>query len=135
MMKKIVLVLFVSLFALGSSFAQPGGDPAARLQRELDGLTTELGLSKDQLEKVTPIVTEGQKKMSEAYAKMREENVDRAKMREERVKLRDETDKQIKAVVTPEQGVKLDAYRKKQDEERAKRMQEQQGQQQPQPAK
>lgn len=134
-MKKLILVIWISVLALGTSFAQPGGDPAQRLQRELDGLTTELGLSSDQLAKVTPIVTEGQKKMSEAYAKMRDEGADRTKMREERIKMRDETDKLIKAVVTPEQGVKLDAYRKKQDEERAKRMQEQQGQQQPQPAK
>jgi len=66
---------------------------------------------------------------------LREENADRDKIREARMKLRDETDKQIKAVVTPEQGVKLDAFRKKQDEERAKRMQEMQGQQSPQPTK
>jgi Spy/CpxP family protein refolding chaperone len=124
-MKKLVLIAFVALFAIGSSFAQPGGgDPAARLQRELDGLTTELGLSKDQVEKVTPIVTEAQKKQSEAFAKMREAgNVDRDKMREERTKMQAETDKLIKAVLTPEQGEKLDAYRKKQAEERAKRMQ------------
>jgi Spy/CpxP family protein refolding chaperone len=126
-MKKLVVIAFFAFFALGSSFAQPGGgDPAARLQRELDGLTTELGLSTDQLAKVTPIVTDGQKKMSEAFVKMREENVDRTKIREDRMKMRGETDKLIKAVITPEQGVKLDAYRKKQDEERAKRMQEQQ---------
>lgn len=125
-MKKLVLIAFIAFFALGSSFAQPGGgDPAARLQRELDGLTTELGLTKDQLAKVTPIVTEAQKKQSEAFAKMREAgNMDRDKMREERTKMQAETDKQIKAVLTPEQGVKLDAYRKKQAEERAKRMQQ-----------
>lgn len=124
-MKKLVLVVLVAFFAIGSSFAQPGGgDPAARLQRELDGLTTELGLSKDQLAKVTPIVTEAQKKQSEMFAKMREGgNVDRDKMREERTKMQAETDKLLKAVITPEQGVKLDAYRKKQAEERAKRMQ------------
>jgi len=125
-MKKLVLVVFVALFALGSSFAQPGGgDPAARLQRELDGLTTELSLTKDQLAKVTPIVTEAQKKQSEAMAKMREAGgtMDRTKMREERTKMQAETDKLIKAVITPEQGVKLDAFRKKQAEERAKRMQ------------
>lgn len=123
-MKKLVLVIFVALFAIVSSFAQPGGDPAARLQRELDGLTTELGLSKDQVEKVTPILTEAQKKQTEAFAKMREAgNVDRAKMTEERTKMQAETDKLLKAVLTPEQGVKLDAYRKKQAEERAKRMQ------------
>lgn len=129
-MKKILLVVLVAFFALGSSFAQPGGgDPAARLQRELDGLTTELGLSKEQVEKVTPIVTEAQKKQSEAMAKMRESGtMDRDKMREERTKMQAESDKLIKAVITPEQGVKLDAYRKKQAEERAKRMQERQGQ-------
>lgn len=123
-MKKLVLVVFIVLFSIGSSFAQPGGDPAARLQRELDGLTTELVLSKDQVEKVTPIVTEAQKKQTEAFAKMREGgNVDRAKMTEERTKMQAETDKLLKAVLTPEQGVKLDAYRKKQAAERAKRMQ------------
>lgn len=126
-MKKLVLFVFVAFFALGSSFAQPGGgDPAARLQRELDGLTTELGLSKEQLEKVTPIVTEAQKKQSEAFAKMREAgDVDRTKMREERTKMQGETDKLLKAILTSEQGIKLDAYRKKQAEERAKRMQQQ----------
>jgi hypothetical protein len=125
-MKKIVLVIFIALVALGSGFAQPGVDPATRLQRELDGLTTELGLSKEQVEKVTPIVTEAQKKQSEAFAKMRESgNFDREKMREERTKMQAETDKLLKAVITPEQGVKLDAYRKKQAEERAKRMQQQ----------
>ena len=122
-MKKLVLIAFIAVLAVSSSFAQMG-DPAARLQRELDGLTTELGLSKEQVEKVTPIVTEAQKKQSEAFAKMREAgNVDRDKMREERTKMQAETDKLLKAVLTPEQGVKLDAYRKKQAEERAKRMQ------------
>lgn len=124
-MKKLLLFVFVAIMTMGLGFAQPGGgDPAARLQREIDGLTTELGLSKDQVAKVTPIVTEAQKKQSEAFAKMREGgDVDRDKMREERTKMQAETDKKIKAVITAEQGVKLDAYRKKQAEERAKRMQ------------
>jgi hypothetical protein len=125
-MKKLLLVVFVAIMTIGSGFAQPGGgDPAARLQRELDGLTTELGLSKDQVAKVTPIVTEAQKKQSDAFAKMREAGgqMDRAKMNEERNKMTAETDKKLKAVITAEQGVKLDAYRKKQAEERAKRMQ------------
>lgn len=124
-MKKLLLVVFVFVLAMGSSMAQQG-DPAARLQREIDGLTTELGLSKDQVAKVTPIVTEAQKKQSEMFAKMREGgNMDRDKMREERTKMQAETDKKLKGVVTAEQGVKLDAYRKKQAEERAKRMQNQ----------
>jgi len=124
-MKKLLLVVFVFVLAMGSSMAQQGGgDPAARLQREIDGLTTELGLSKDQVAKVTPIVTEAQKKQTEMFAKMREGgSMDRDKMREERTKMQAETDKKLKTVITAEQGVKLDAYRKKQAEERAKRMQ------------
>lgn len=130
-MRKIVLVILVAVFAVGTCLAQPGGDPAARLQREIETLTTELGLTKDQVEKVTPIVTDAQKKQSEAFAKMRESgNFDRDKMRDERNKMREETDKQLKAILTPEQGVKLDALRKKQDEERAKRMQQYGGGQQ-----
>jgi len=124
-MKKLLLVVFVAMMTMGSGFAQPGGgDPAARLQREIDNLTTELGLSKDQVAKVTPIVTEAQKKQSDAFAKMREGgDMDRDKMREERTKMQAETDKKVKAVITAAQGVKLDAFRKKQAEERAKRMQ------------
>jgi Spy/CpxP family protein refolding chaperone len=129
-MKKLLLIVFVAVLTVGSSCAQPGGqrDPAARLQRELDGLTTELGLTKEQVAKVTPIVTEAQKKQSEAFAKMREGggDMDRDKMMAEMTKSRAETDKALKAVLTAEQGVKLDAYRKKQAEERAKRMQDRQ---------
>jgi len=123
-MKKLFVFVLVAVLAIGSSFAQPGGDPAARLQREIDGLTTALSLSKDDVTKITPIVTEAQKKQSEAFAKMRESgNMDRDKMREEMTKMRAETDKALKAVLTPAQGEKLDAYRKQQAEERAKRMQ------------
>lgn len=124
-MKKLVLVFFVTLFMAAASMAQPGGDPAARLQREIEGLTTELGLSKDQVEKVTPIVKESQEKRREVFQKMRDSgSFDRDKMRDEMNKLQADTDKKLKAVLTPEQGEKLDAYRKKQAEERAKRMQE-----------
>jgi len=126
-MKKLVMVLFVAVLAMGSVFAQPDQrDPAARLQRELDNLTTELGLSKDQVAKVTTIVGEAQKKQSEAFAKMREGggNVDREQMRENRKKMMAETDKQLKTVITPAQAEKLDAYRAKQAEERSKRMQQ-----------
>jgi Spy/CpxP family protein refolding chaperone len=124
-MKKLLLVVFVAIVAMGSGFAQPGGgDPAARLQKEINDLTSELSLTKDQVAKVTPIITEAQKKQQEAFAKMREAGgeMDRDKMRDDRAKMMADTDKKLKAVLTAEQGVKLDAYRKKQAEERAKRM-------------
>ena len=127
-MKKLLLVVFVAMLAMGSAFAQQGGgDPAQRLQREIDGLTTALGLSKDQVAKVTPIITDAQKAQADMFAKMREGgNMDRDKMREERTKMMAETDKKLKAVLTAEQSAKLDAFRKQQAEERAKRMQQRQ---------
>jgi hypothetical protein len=125
-MKKLLMVVMIAILAMGSCFAQPGGgDPAARLQRDLNDLTTALGLTKDQVAKITPIVTEGNKKSSEMFQKMREGGgtPDREKMMAESAKIRTETDTKIKAVLTAEQGPKLDAFRKTQAEERAKRMQ------------
>ncbi len=124
-MKKLMMFVLVALFAIGTSFAQPGGgDPAARLQREIDGLTTALTLTKDQVAKITPIVTDAQKKRSEMMAKMREGGgqMDFAKMREEGAKMQAETDKLLKAALTADQATKLDEFRKKQAEERAQRM-------------
>lgn len=125
-MKKLVLFVFVVLFVASAGIAQQR-DPAARLQREIDGLTTALSLTKDQVAKVTPIVKEAQEKRGEVFQKMRDSgSMDRDKMREEMTKMQADTDKKLKAVLTPEQGEKLDAYRKQQAEERAKRMQQRQ---------
>jgi Spy/CpxP family protein refolding chaperone len=48
---------------------------------------------------------------------------DREKFMEIRKKFQAEIDDQLKAVLTPEQLTKLEAYRKKQQEEMQKRMQ------------
>lgn len=124
-MKKLLMVFLVAIVAMGSAIAQPGGgDPAERLKREIDGLTTALSLTKEQVAKVTPIITDAQKKRTDLFTKMREGgNMDRDKMREESTKMQAETDKALKAVLTADQGTKLDAFRKKQAEERAARMQ------------
>lgn len=126
-MKKLVLVVLVAVMAASTCFAQMGGNPEERLKREVDGLTTALSLTKDQVAKVTTIVTEAQKLQMESFQKMRDSgNMDRDAMRAEMTKMRAETDKKLKAVLTAEQAPKLDAFRKQQDEERAKRMQEMQ---------
>jgi len=119
-MKKLLLVVLVALMTIGSGFAQRERmDPAVRLQKEVDKLTTELSLSKDQVAKVTPIIAETQKKQAELFAKMREggDNMDREQMRDERMKMRSETDTKLKAILTPEQVVKLKELRKKQLDE------------------
>ncbi len=120
-MKKLLLIALVAFMALGTAFGQrEQRDPAARLQKEIDNLTTELSLSKEQVAQVTPIISENQKKQGELFAKMREGggNIDREQMRDERMKMRAETDQKLKAVLTPDQFMKLKAYRKKQMEER-----------------
>ena len=124
-MKKLVMVVLVAIMAAGTCFAQQGGTPEERLKRELDGLTAALSLTPDQVAKVTPIVTDAQKARTEMYQKMRDAGgtMDREKMMAEGQKMQTETDAKLKAVLTAEQGPKLDAYRKKQAEERAARMQ------------
>ena len=122
-MKKVFLFALVAVLAIGSCFAQQR-DPAARLQRDIEGITAALSLTPEEVAKITPILTEAQKTQLEAFAKMRESgDMDRDKMREEIVKLRTESYKKLKEFLTPEQGVKLDDYRKQQAEERARRMQ------------
>jgi periplasmic protein CpxP/Spy len=124
-MKKLVMLVLVAIMAAGTCFAQMGGTPEERLKRELDGLTTALSLTPDQVAKVTPIITDAQKARSEMFQKMRDSGgqMDREKMMEEGQKMQADTDKKLKAVLTADQGTKLDAYRKKQAEERAARMQ------------
>jgi len=125
-MKKLVMLVLVAIMAAGTCFAQPGGGtPEERLKREIDGLTTALSLTPDQVAKVTPIVTEGQKARSEMFQKMRDAGgtPDREKMMADGAKMQADTDAKLKAVLTAEQGTKLEAYRKKVAEERAARMQ------------
>jgi Spy/CpxP family protein refolding chaperone len=129
-MKKLAFVLIIAVFAIGSAFAQPGGggfggDPAQRLQREVDGLKTALSLTDDQVTKVTPILSAASTKQREEMQKMFEGGgFDREKMTEMRTKMQAETDGLLKAVLTPEQVTKLATYRKTQAEEMAKRMQQ-----------
>ena len=125
-MKNLIMIAFIVLITMGAAFAQPGGgSPAERLQKEIDGLTKELSLTKDQVKKITPILTEAQKNQADAVAKMRGSNLDRNAIREERMKMVYAVDKQLKSVLTPEQGVKLDAYRKAQVEARTKKKEQQ----------
>ena len=121
-MKKIQVFALIAVMTVGSGFAQKR-DPAIRLKAKIEGLTTSLGLSPVEVAKITPVVTEAQTKQIEAFSKMREGGtMDRFQMHEEITKMRAETDKKLKEVLTPEQGVKLDEHRKKQAGNRAKKM-------------
>ncbi|MGE5395177.1 MAG: hypothetical protein ACM3P1_10550 [Candidatus Saccharibacteria bacterium] len=99
-----------------------GGDfrnmtPEQRLQRQTQMLVEQLKLNKDQEQKVTAINKKYQEKQNFDWSKMRDASDDeRAKMREERMKIQAEKDKEIKAILTPDQVKLYDDMLKKREE-------------------
>ncbi len=124
-MKKILVFALMIMLGLGSAFAQRGGTPEERLQRQVDQLKEALSLTPDQITKITPILKEAQEKQAAEFAKMREAggNFDREKMRADREKAQAETDAKIKPILKADQVTKLAEYRKQQAERMRERMQ------------
>lgn len=126
-MKKFLVFALMVMLGLSSGYAQQGGnrDPAARLQRQIDGLTTALALTPDQVAKITPILKDAQEKQSAAFAKMREAGgqMDRSKMMADRKKMTEEIDAKIKPILKGDQVSKLADFRKKQAEAMQNRQQ------------
>jgi hypothetical protein len=122
-MKKVLVFALMIMLGLGSAFAQQQRDPAAQLQRQVDGLTTALVLTSDQVAKITPILKDAQEKQTAARAKAREAGgtPDREKMAADRKKAQEETDAKIKPILKGDQVTKLADYRKKQAEDAAAR--------------
>jgi periplasmic protein CpxP/Spy len=119
-MKKILVFALMIMLGLCSGYAQQGGnrDPAAMLQRQVEGLTTALALTPDQVTKITPILKEAQEKQAAARAKAREAGgtPDREKMMADRKKATEELDAKIKPILKADQVTKLADYRKQQAE-------------------
>ena len=112
-----------------SRSAQPGGPggrgdrpqmtPEQMIQRQTQRLVEELKLNKDQEAKVTAINKKYQEKNPFDWSKMRDASDDeRAKMREEMTKIQDEKNKEIKAILTPDQVKLFDEAQKKREEMR-----------------
>jgi len=112
-MKKLLMIALVAFFAVGSGFAQTNDGAKKKGNGEIEALTTALELKKDQVDKLKPILKDSQAKQKEFAAKMKAGG-DKAQIKEEKSKLSASTDKSIKAILTPEQAVKFDAYRQQQ---------------------
>lgn len=141
-MKKLGVLLMVLLFVSGITYAQRGsgerpsksveqgkpgagrGDrpqmnPEEMLKRQTQRLIEELKLNKDQEAKVTAINKKYMDKQSGDWSKMRDAtDEERTKMRDERMKIQAEKNKEIKAVLTPEQAKLFDENQKKREEMR-----------------
>lgn len=141
-MKKLGVLLVILLFASGITYAQRGGgerpskaveqgrpgagrgdrtqmNPEEMLKRQTQRLVEELKLNKDQEAKVLEINKKYMDKQSGDWAKMRDaSDEERTKMREAMRKIQDEKNKEIKAVLTPEQVKLYDENLKKREEMR-----------------
>lgn len=74
-----------------------------QVDRRIERLTSQLTLTEDQIKKIRPIIEDEYKKMSALREKMRESD-DRSAMMEQMRGIRDESNKAIEAVLTPEQA-------------------------------
>jgi len=141
-MKKLGVLVMVLLFVSGITYAQRGsgerpsktveqGKPGAgkgnrpqmnledMIKRQTQRLVDELKLTKEQEAKVLTINKKYMDKLSGDRAKMRNaSDEERTKMMDERMKIQAEKNKEIKAVLTPEQVKLFDENQKKREEMR-----------------
>jgi ABC-type transporter MlaC component len=112
-MKKIstIFAFVVAMMAFSTSIHAQGMDPQAMIQRQVDRMTTELSLSKEQVAKVEPLIEARMKKMME----LREQGMEREEMMAEMKKANDAQAEQFKAILTPEQ---LEKYKTMQSQMR-----------------
>jgi hypothetical protein len=103
-MKKIstIFAFIVAMMAFTTKIHAQGMDPQAMVQRQMDRMTTELSLSKEQVAKVEPLVAARMKRMME----LREQGMEREEMMAEMKKVNDAQAEQLKAILSPEQQEK-----------------------------
>ncbi|MHA8067610.1 hypothetical protein V7S76_13130 [Aquirufa sp. ROCK2-A2] len=100
MKKMISKMTFMLLFlALASQVKAQDFNPQMMAQRQLDRLSTELSLNKDQIKKLEPLLITRVEKMME----FRQAGMEREEMMAEMKKLNDSQLESIKAILTPEQ--------------------------------
>ena len=95
----------------------PGGRGMMNPQARLDRLSKELNLTKDQQDKIKPILEDEQKQMEELRSNSGGERPDMSKMRD----IRKSHDDQIRAVLTSDQQTKYDEMQKRMMERGARR--------------
>lgn len=139
-MKKLGVLLIAFLLVSGISLAQergggerpsksmpqggPRGDrpqmnPEEMVKRQTQRLVDDLKLNKDQESKVLAINKKYLEKRPFDFAKMRDaSDEERAKMRDEMRKAQVERNKEIRAILTPEQAKTFDENLKKREEMR-----------------
>jgi len=94
-------------------------DPAERLKMQTQRLVEQYKLNKDQEAKVTAINKKYSQDQSTDFSRMRDASeAERTKMMESMQKVQAEKNKEIRAVLTPDQAKLFDENQKKQEEQR-----------------
>ena len=103
-MKKLItsFAIVATLMGFSTQVSAQDFNPQAMVQRQVDRMTTELSLSKDQVAKVEPLIAARMKKMME----LREQGLEREEMMAEMKKVNDAQAEEFKAILTPEQQEK-----------------------------
>ena len=106
-MKKIstIFAFVVAMMAFSTQINAQGMDPQAMIQRQMDRMTTELNLNKDQVAKLEPLIEARMNKMME----LREQGMERETMMADMKKVNDAQAELIKSILTPEQMEKYKA--------------------------
>jgi len=112
-MKKIstIFAFVVAMMAFNSNIHAQGMDPQVMIQRQVERMTTELSLSKDQVAKIEPLIEARMNKMME----LRQQGMEREEMMAEMKKINDAQAEQFKTILTPEQ---LEKYKTMQNQTR-----------------
>ena len=112
-MKKFIASLAVIVAMLGYSTEVSAQDfnPQMMVQRQMERMSTELTLSKDQEKKMEPLLLARMEKMME----FRQAGMEREAMQAEMKKTNDAQLEQLKAILTPEQ---LEKYKTMQSQMR-----------------
>jgi len=102
-----IVAVTISLTGITVGHAQQKMSPDQRVQMRIDKMKTELNLSDDQISKIKPILMDAQQKMMD----MRKSGADPEAMKTQRKSIMMDSDKQITALLNPEQQQKYNTMK------------------------
>jgi Spy/CpxP family protein refolding chaperone len=109
-----IIAVTISLLGTFSTQAQQKMSPDQRVQMRIDKMKAELSLSDDQISKIKPILMDAQQKMMA----MRNSGGDPETMKTQRKSIMIDSDKQITALLNPDQQQKYNTMKAQMKEHR-----------------
>ena len=108
------IAVAISLLGITNGHAQQKMSPDQRVQMRIDKMKTELNLSDDQMSKIKPVLMDAQEKMMA----LRKSGGDPETMKTQRKTIMMDSDKQITALLNPDQQQKYNTMKAQMKEHR-----------------